>query len=407
MKLRKGIFEKPLIPRADNFTPPSRTPWGGKLIAKLKAKSNLIDETFHDIVGESWEISGHPSFPNIFEIEVEGKNFSISIKELGKKDPEKLFGKRNIKRFGEEMPFLTKLINSADWAPFKAKLKKIDAVSEFLNKDNHELHKSLAKYINETKDSEVSQIYREMLYKNLSIQVHPPEGYSNLNKGEHPKTEAWIILKKEEGAGIYIGLKENITKDMMQKLLECDEDITDYLNFVKVNEGDVFFIPAGTPHAIGAGLFLYEPQETSETTYRYYDYDRLDDSGHPRHLDIKDALAVTNWNAPRGEKFINIVKRQPKIISSGSQSAKEEVLLDESVFKINRLTFQEGSIYQGNSNDGIQGITIIKGSVILKISDGTSYGPFPAGQSIIIPAAMGEFTLVGDDKESVLLQTKE
>ena len=109
----------------------------------------------------------------------------------------------------------------------------------------------------------------------LSIQVHPNDEYSIKNNGEYGKTEMWYILDCEKDSYLYYGFKKEITKEEFRKSIE-DNTLLDYLNKVKVNKGDAFFIEAGTVHAIGKGIVICEVQQNSNTTYRVYDYDRTD-----------------------------------------------------------------------------------------------------------------------------------
>lgn len=107
--------------------------------------------------------------------------------------------------------------------------------------------------------------------KNLSVQVHPDDEYATCHDGANAKTEMWYILDCNVGAYLYYGFKKDITKQEYQDAIRSNT-ITDVLNKVPVHKGDVFFIPAGTVHAIGAGILICEIQQNSNTTYRVYDY---------------------------------------------------------------------------------------------------------------------------------------
>ena len=127
----------------------------------------------------------------------------------------------------------------------------------------------------------------------LSIQVHPFTEYARRVENSKGKIEAWYILGHDEGAYIYLGFNKNVTRCEFERAI-IDETLTDMLRKVYVKDGDMFFIPAGTIHAIGAGITLAEIQENSNVTYRVYDYGRLGADGKPRELHIKKALDVTN-----------------------------------------------------------------------------------------------------------------
>ena len=332
-----GACEGILVPRADNFTPPERTPWGGNLIPLLKARLGIEAA---GVVGESWEISGHPSFPNLIPFELEGRMIEVPLWLIGRIAPEKLYGPANTAKFNDNAPFLTKLLNSAH---------------------GH----------------------------NLSIQIHPDAIYAEKNPKWHSKTEMWVILNAEPGAGIYIGLTKDATEETMRAVLTEGKDISRYLNFVEVHPGDIFFLPAGTPHAIGGGVLLLEQQETSETTFRYYSW------GDGRELHIKDALASTHWDTERGIPFVdNVIRRNPIVLTEEDEkTARHELLANEKEFSYDRVTFTATSGHEGNSTQGMHGITITDGSLTVETA-GANFGPFPAGQSLIVPAAVGNYRLV-------------
>ncbi len=131
----------------------------------------------------------------------------------------------------------------------------------------------------------------------LSVQVHPNDEYALRVEGEYGKTEMWYVVDCEEGATLYYGFKHNITKDEFCSRIK-DNTITDVLNKVKVKKGDVFFMEAGTIHAIGSGILIAEIQQNSNTTYRVSDYGRLGADGKPRPLHVEKAVEVTNLTPP-------------------------------------------------------------------------------------------------------------
>ena len=126
----------------------------------------------------------------------------------------------------------------------------------------------------------------------LSVQVHPSDEYALEHEGEYGKTEMWYILDCDEGAALYYGFKEDTTREAYEAAIR-EGRLTDILNRVPVKRGDVFFIPAGTVHAIGAGILICEIQQNSNTTYRVYDYNRRDKDGNLRPLHVEKALAVS------------------------------------------------------------------------------------------------------------------
>ena len=131
----------------------------------------------------------------------------------------------------------------------------------------------------------------------LSVQVHPEDAYAKRVEGEFGKTEMWYIVDCEPDAQLIYGFKHGITKAEFRTRIE-DNTLTEVVNFVPVHKGDVFFIPAGTLHAIGAGILIAEAQQNSNTTYRVSDYGRLGADGKPRALHIDKAVEVTETVPP-------------------------------------------------------------------------------------------------------------
>ena len=128
----------------------------------------------------------------------------------------------------------------------------------------------------------------------LSIQVHPDDDYALENESSYGKNEMWYVLDSKPGAGLYVGFKRDVTAEEVEASVK-NGTVTDLLNFVPTHKGDVFFIPAGTVHAIGAGNLICEVQQSSNCTYRLYDYDRVDRYGNKRELHLKKALEVTDY----------------------------------------------------------------------------------------------------------------
>ncbi|MBQ7779058.1 MAG: class I mannose-6-phosphate isomerase [Clostridia bacterium] len=131
----------------------------------------------------------------------------------------------------------------------------------------------------------------------LSVQVHPNDEYAYRVENEPGKTEMWYIVDCEEGAHLIYGFKKEISKEEFERRIR-DNTLDDVMNYVPVHKGDVFFIPSGTLHAIGAGILIVEIQQSSNTTYRVSDYGRLGADGKPRQLHVEKALDVTETVPP-------------------------------------------------------------------------------------------------------------
>ena len=133
--------------------------------------------------------------------------------------------------------------------------------------------------------------------QSLSVQVHPDDEYALKNEGEYGKTEMWYVVDCEEGAELIYGFKNEISEEEFRSRIS-NNTLTEVCNSVPVNKGDVFFITAGTLHAIGGGILIAEVQQNSNSTYRVYDFGRVGVDGKPRELHIEKAVAVTKREKP-------------------------------------------------------------------------------------------------------------
>jgi mannose-6-phosphate isomerase len=150
---------------------------------------------------------------------------------------------------------------------------------------------------------------------NLSVQVHPRDDDPNLASGESGKPEAWCILQARLGASVYLGFRADVTRADVLDCIARSGALNRMMNRVFVKPGDAFVIPPGTPHAIGAGVTLVEPQIVRPgckgLTYRFWDWNRRynrrgeqDEAGRPRHLHIERSMAVTDWRGLRGMDIV-------------------------------------------------------------------------------------------------------
>lgn len=130
----------------------------------------------------------------------------------------------------------------------------------------------------------------------LSIQVHPGDEYAKLHENSLGKTECWVILEALPGAGIYLGLKPHVTKEVLKKALAEKKAINELLHFYPVKRGDFFYVHSGSIHAIGKDITLAEVQQNSGITYRVWDWDRLDQAGVSRELHVDKSLDVINFD---------------------------------------------------------------------------------------------------------------
>ncbi len=215
--------------------------WGGNKLKSLLNKNSPIEN-----LGESWEISG---VKDDVSVVANGSLKSNSLTDLLESYKGDLVGEKIYEEFGGEFPLL---------------IKFIDAKTA------------------------------------LSVQLHPNDELARQRHNSFGKTEMWYIMQADKDANINIGFKENITKEEYIKHLESGA-ITELLNFEDVKKGDSFFINTGKVHAIGAGVLLAEIQQTSDVTYRIYDWDRVDDQGNARELHT--ALAIDAIDFEKKEDF--------------------------------------------------------------------------------------------------------
>ena len=182
---------------------------------------------------------------------------------------------------------------------------------------------------------------------NLSIQVHPSDEYALKHENSFGKTEMWIVLSCDEGAGLYVGLKKDCSKELIKEKLE-NGTLLDLLNFFPVKEGDVFLINSGTIHAIGKGVRIMEIQQNSDLTYRLYDYNRLDKNGNPRELHIQKALNVIDTHKYEKEIHKGELLEDTKYFKVAKKEINGELILKADKGSFMSFTFING---KGKVND--------------------------------------------------------
>ena len=223
----------------------------------------------------------------------------------------------------------------------------------------------------------------------LSVQVHPDDAYAKVHEGGYGKSEMWYVVSADEGAGLYMGFKSKTTKEAIRSAVE-NGTVEDLLSFREVKAGDVFFIPAGTVHAIGAGVLIYEIQQNSTTTYRLYDYMRRDKSGNLRELHLDRALDVltpdvyTPFLSPAGDELTE------KIIGSCEYfTTREHVISDAPL----TLTVCSESFISLTCVDGHGEISYTENGFAESLR-------FSRGDSFFIPAteAIADFKISGNAK---------
>ncbi|MEA5027089.1 MAG: type I phosphomannose isomerase catalytic subunit [Erysipelotrichaceae bacterium] len=169
----------------------------------------------------------------------------------------------------------------------------------------------------------------------LSIQVHPDNDYARKYEHDNGKTEMWVVLQCQPDAKLYYGLKRTSTKAELQASLRNDK-ITELLNNVPVKPGDVFFIEPGTIHAIGAGIVICEIQQSSNVTYRLYDFQRRDAQGQLRQLHLEQALAVCRLEASQ-------IDTRPQAVITNDENNRREILRQCAYFTVSRYQFSNAA----------------------------------------------------------------
>lgn len=285
-----------------------------------RLKTNYNYDIPSDKTGECWAISAHPNGVTTVS---NGRYEGRGLDDLYTNEKQ-LFGNPKDKVF----PLLTKILDAEDW---------------------------------------------------LSVQVHPDDSYGLAHEGELGKTECWYILEAEEGAEIIYGHNAQSKEELSQQIQAGDWD--KLLTHVPVKKGDFFFVPSGTMHAIGKGIMILETQQSSDTTYRVYDFDRRDDAGNLRELHI--------------EKSIDVLTIGPVANSTPAQLKVDK--LDTTLLVSNPFF----TVYKWQTKGEIQMeqtvpyllVSVIDGQGTIQVGE-TSY-PLEKGTHFILPADVTEWTFTG------------
>jgi mannose-6-phosphate isomerase len=304
--------------------------WGGE---KIKT---ILNKDFSPLpnCGETWEISGVKSDVSII---ANGNLTGISLVQVLIDYKDELLGAKNYERFGNEFPLLIKFIDA--------------------NED-------------------------------LSIQVHPDDELAKKRHNSFGKTEMWYVIQADEGAGLISGFKQEVDEAQYLEKFNLGK-LSDILNKEEAKANDVFFLPAGRVHTIGKGLLIAEIQQTSDITYRIYDFDRVDDKGNKRELHVEEALAAIDYQFYDDYK----TKYTPQ---------KNEVveLVTCQYFTTNVLDFTKNITKDYTYLDSFVIHVCLEGSYILKY--GIEELPVNMGDCILIPATTQKVELVTNSGFKIL-----
>lgn len=296
--------------------------WGGTKLRTDLGKENLPSET----TGESWELSGVEGNVSVVK---NGAYAGKSLNDLLEKYPNEVLGGRIHELFGKKFPLLFKFLDARE---------------------------------------------------DLSIQVHPNDELAQERHNSFGKTEMWYVMQADEGSRIIVGFKHKSSPEEYLEHLK-DKNLIEILNEVKAKKGDVFFLETGTIHAIGAGIVIAEIQQTSDITYRIYDWDRTDAEGKSRQLHVEEALDAMNYNTTNTQKQYHTEKN------------KSNVMVDCPYFTTNFVPL-DGIKGVEKDNDCFTVYICTEGEFIIK-AGGESY-TFKKGDTVLIPAALKAYALEGN-----------
>lgn len=295
--------------------------WGGDKICRYKK----IPQTDANI-GESWEIS---TMPGAESVVAQGEYEGMTLTQLIQRFGEELLGKKVIEKYGNRFPLLVKIIDARE---------------------------------------------------DLSMQVHPDDSLALQRHGSLGKSEMWFVISADKGAKIYSGFKTRLNPEEYQARVE-NKTFVESIASHESHPGDVYYIPAGRVHAIGAGNLLAEIQEASDITYRIYDYERKDNEGKLRELHTE--LAKNALDFKMHDNYRTIIEEG---------TSPEVKLVESEHFTTHRLMVNTEYTFS-TDNDSFRILICIKGEIEIVSQDGSII--LPEGHTALIPASAGVITLKG------------
>lgn len=225
-------------------------------------------------------------------------------------------------------------------------------------------------------------------HDNLSVQVHPDAKMAKEMEGQNGKTEMWYVVQADKGAKMTCGMKQDTAKEEMENAIK-NNTVEELLNTVSSKKGDVFFVEAGTIHAIGKGNVIAEIQQNSNVTYRLYDYGRIGKDGNPRELHIEKGVKASNCKKNK-ERKIPTCSDGTRLLGSCEYFAVKEIKLS-------------GSKSFVADKKSYHALMVVDGETVLTTKDDAQ--KISLGETVFIPAGMGEYTLTG--KATILLTTNQ
>ena len=240
----------------------------------------------------------------------------------------------------------------------------------------------------EDKDAELPVLIKFIdAKKDLSVQVHPNDDYAKIHEGDNGKTEMWYVLDAEEGASLIYGFQHQVTEEILRKAVETGT-LNKHLQKVEVHKGDVYYVPAGTVHGIGAGIMVAEIQESSNVTYRVYDYDRVDKNGKKRELHFDKVVEVMDMDVAPD------VKQKPRMIKY-YPGCSRELLCRCKYFETERVQVTKGFAFTVGETS-FQVLLCLDGDAGLETPTQTRPMRLSKGDCVFVPASTGRCYVVGD-----------
>lgn len=297
--------------------------WGG-----TRLRDDFQKDCDFDKIAESWELSCHKDGPSVI---ANGEFKGLTLAEYIEKSGKSVLG-TDCEKF-ENFPILIKLIDAKD---------------------------------------------------NLSVQVHPNNEYALRVEGEYGKTEMWYIVDCDEGATLLYGFKDTISKDEFAQRI-ADNTLLEVTNAVPVKKGDVFFIQAGTLHAIGKGILIAEIQQNSNTTYRIYDYGRVGNDGKPRELHVEKAKDVTD---------LGPAKAYPETPVEQFDGYTSKLLSSCDYFTTYAVDVDSNAVFEADEKS-FMSLLVLEGECTISADDSVCA---KMGDSVFVPAGTGKVTVNGKCK---------
>lgn len=224
--------------------------------------------------------------------------------------------------------------------------------------------------------------------KDLSVQVHPSDEYAREYEMDNGKTEMWYVIDADEDAHIIYGFQHEVTEEILRKAIRTGT-LDKHLQKVSVHKGDTYLVPAGTVHGIGKGVLIAEIQESSNVTYRVYDYDRVDKNGRKRELHFDKAVKVMSMNVASD------VSHKPKLVQYYPGSSRE-LLCRCQYFEIERIQITKNFIFSVMETS-FQVLMCLGGcGEVQKIDKDRKTMRFSKGETLFLPAGLGRCQIIGN-----------